>query len=218
MSAIAEFLKAAFTMPTLVFSVLLLFVIVYWSLSLLGGFDLEVLEGLGEVAEVAEVAEAGEGLIETPGFLAKAGFGDLPRSITWSLVILFGWITSYALNAFFPQVREIATRGLVLALAVGGVSLVLGVAATALAIQPLRKLAEANAGPLRRELVGKTCTIKTRSVDEGFGQAEVDDGAMLVQVRAAGPNEFTNGKKALISGYDREREVFRVVPLAEKPS
>lgn len=215
MSAIAEFLKAALTMPTLVFSVLLLLVVLYWSLSLLGGIDLEILEGLGEVAEAAE---AGEGLVETPGFLSKAGFGDLPRSITWSLVILFGWIASYALNAFFPQVREIATRGLVLALAVGGVSLVLGVAATALAVQPLRKLAEANAGTRRQELVGKTCTIKTRSVDERFGQAEVDDGAMLIQVRVEGPNAFTSGSKALVSGYDRKREVFLIVPYEEIPS
>lgn len=216
MSAIADFFQTAFTMPTLVFSVLLVLVIVYWSVSLLGVFDLEMLEGLGEVAEVAE---AGEGIIEeTPSFFSKAGFGDIPRSITWSLIVVFGWAASYALNAFFPQVREIATRGLVLALVVGGFSLVLGVAATALAIQPLRRLAEANAGPVRQELVGRVCTVKTRSVDERFGQAEVDDGSMLVQVRAEEPNTFTSGGKALISGYDREREVFLIAPYEEKPS
>ncbi len=219
MSAIAEFFQAAFTMPTLVFSVLLLLVIVYWSISLLGIFDLEMLEGLGEVAEMADAADAAEGWIEdAPSFLGKVGFGDLPRSITWSLIVAFGWVFSYGLNAFFPQVRELAMRGLALGLAVGAVSLVLGVGATALAIQPLRKLAEANAGVVREELVGRLCTVKTGRVDGRFGQAEVDKGAMLVQVRAEEPNVFRSGMKALIFEYDRKREVFLITPYEEKLS
>jgi hypothetical protein len=219
MSSIAEFFQTAFTMPTLVWSVLLVLVIVYWSISLLGVFDLGMLEGLGEIADVADAADAAEGLLEeTPGFFDKLGFGDVPRVVTWSLVVVFGWVFSYGLNVFFPQVRELATRGLVLALGVGGFALVLGIGATALAIQPLRKLAEANAGLVREELVGRLCTVKTGRVDSRFGQAEVDDGAMLVQVRAAEPNFFQRGMKALICEYDRQREVFLIAPYEEKSS
>lgn len=61
MTGIMDFLHQAFSMPTAVFSVLLILVIFYWTLAL-AGLDLGLFGGLGEAADGAS-----EGLVEGVG-------------------------------------------------------------------------------------------------------------------------------------------------------
>lgn len=220
MTEIQELLDYAFTMPTAIFSVLLSLVLVYWLVSLLGLFNLEMLdaaEGLAEGAAEGLAEGAAEGLAEageSGGFFRTMGFGDVPRSITWSLVIFFGWLFSLLATIYLPRYTDIATRGLmVVTVAVAALSLGLAVLATAVAIQPLRKVILAGYGTQRSDFVGRICTIKTLRVDDEFGQAEIDDGSSIIQVR--NPQQqyhFENGAQALIYEYDAAREVFYVMP------
>lgn len=237
MAGFQEFLDYAFTMPTAVFSVLLSLVILYWLLALTGLFSLEifdaadgVLEGAAEglvegaadglldgaegVADAADAADAGG---DSAGFFDRMGFGDVPRTITWSLVIFFGWLFSLAGTIYLPRFTEVATRGLaVVTIAVGAASLVLAVVATTVAIQPLRKVILAGYGTQRSDLVGRLCIVRTLRVDEDFGQAELDDGSSVIQVRNPQKYPFASGTKALIYDYDSEREVFYIMPAEEE--
>lgn len=227
MDALTQFLHDAFTLPTSIFSVLLILAALYWGVKLAGIFDLEMFEAMGDVAEAVgdgadaladgadalDAADAIDGLDDTPGFFDKFGFGDVPRSITWSLAIFFGWGLSFAGNHYFPQLREFAVRGLWVTGVIFAATLAGGAVLAAIAVQPLRRLMDAVPGTARRDLIGRVCTVRTLKVDDGFGQAEVDDGSMLVQVRTQDPAvSFTRGDKALIFHYDPAREVFLVAP------
>lgn len=224
MAGIQQFIDHAFSMPTAVFSVLLVLVILYWIVSLLGGLSLEMLEsadgmldGAAEglvdgAAEAADaLSEAAEGA-ERPGFFARFGFGEVPRSMTWSLVIFFAWLFSLAASVYVPGFAAIATRGLLAAALLGLASLALAIGATAVAVQPLRKLLLAGYGIQRNDLVGRLCTVRTLRVDDDFGQAELDDGSSLLQVRNPQNYDFQSGSKALIYEYDPAREVFYIMP------
>jgi hypothetical protein len=211
---IAEFFAHAFTLPTTVWSVLLILTVLYWASSLLGIFNLEILEGLLEISEASEGlggAEAG------PGFFEKTGFADIPRPFNWSLITFFGWTFSLLLSFYVPGYQALVARGLAYAVGLGFAALALAIVATAIAIQPLRRFMVTGLGPERADLVGRLCTVRTQRIDEKFGQAEVDDGAMLIQVRAPVPNDFHRGTRGLIFEYREDLEVFSITPYDEKP-
>lgn len=199
-----EVLQHAFMMPTVIFTVSMGFVVLYWAVSMMGIFSIEMFEG------VLDAAESVDGFSESPGLLDRAGFGDLPRPITWSLTLFFGWIFSLAGSLVVPGFQDLVTKGLVFTVGVGFATLALGVGATLLAIQPLRRLIGTGDGTERNDLIGRICTVRTQRVDESFGQAEVDDGAMVIQVRAATPNAFHRGAKARILDYNSENESFGI--------
>ncbi|HEX9731805.1 MAG TPA: hypothetical protein VGG06_07420 [Thermoanaerobaculia bacterium] len=220
MTGILEVLHHAFSMPTAIFSVLLILVILYWLVSLLGIFSLEMFEAAEGLADGAAdaLAEAGESLGEAaegerPGLLR--GFDDVPRSISWSLVVVFAWLFSLLATIYLPRYTEVAMQGLAAVAMVGAVSLMLAVAVTAVALQPLRKVLVAGYGPSRHDLVGRVCVVRTQSVTDDFGQAELDDGGSILQVRNPQHYDFTGGSRGLIYEYDPAREVFYIMPMED---
>ncbi len=244
--SLSEFIDAAFSLPTAIFSVLLILISLYWLLSFFTGLNFDMLEGLegaaeGAVEGIAEgAAEAlGEGLGESlgaglgevadgadgahggsshHGLMGMLGIGEVPVSITFSLLIFFAWLFTYAGMELLPQMKQLALKGAVLALVVTAAAITLAVTATAVAIKPVRKLMVPAPARRRRELVGRLCRVTTQRVDENFGQAELhDDGAsLLLQVRARLPNELRRNSQALIFDYDKDREVFLVTAARDQ--
>ena len=229
----SEFFNIVFSLPTAVFTWPLMLVTLYWGLSLTGLFSAEglhvdgaldgaaeaVTEGLAQVGDALPdgALEAHGGVHESHRWSIGLGFGDVPRSFSWSLMVLFGWIFSLAGSYYVPGFKELATRGLWLALVLAGVSLALATVATAIALKPLRRALEVGLGPERRDLLGRVCTITTQRVDQSFGQAELDDGSSLIQVRNREGADLGRGSQAVIFDYDAEREVFWVAPLDLAP-
>ena len=239
-----EFLAAAFTMPTTVFSVLLGLAMVYWLAVILGLFDLGIFEGLfegaveGTVEGVAEgmaegVAEGmaeglaegvAEGVVEgaadgsadalagRPGCLGALAVGEVPVTISGTLLAVFAWLFSYGGAALLAKV---AIGGTVIVVGLGVTAVVVAFALTSLATRPLRKLFEMPQVTMSRDLVKRICKLTTLRVDERFGQADVEDeGAdLLVQVRCRRKNDMTRGDRAIIYEYDAAREVFWIAPL-----
>ncbi|MEM6793092.1 MAG: hypothetical protein AAF725_03880 [Acidobacteriota bacterium] len=233
-----HFLDIVFSLPTALFSWPLLLVIAYW-ISALAGFNAEGLgaEGALEVgvdgaleAGVDGAAESFAGgsegiglehhdgsLISTvdgsPGFFDDLSFGDVPRSITWSLAVLIGWSLSLLGVYFVPGFETFAARGAWAGLGLAGLSLALAMPLTLVAIQPLRKALEAGRGPERSDLLGQMCTVTTQRVDDRFGQAELEDGSSLIQVRDRLGRDLARGQRAVIFDYDPKAEVFFIAPV-----
>ncbi|MEM1177460.1 MAG: hypothetical protein AAGM22_03890 [Acidobacteriota bacterium] len=172
---------------------------------------------LGDMLPEGSLESAPAGAESMPSALHHFGMGGVPRTYTGSLMILFGWIFSVLGSYHVPGFQELATRGLWVALLLAAGSLVLATAATAVAIQPLRKAMEAGQGPKRRDLIGQVCTITTQRVDQNFGQAELADGSSLIQVRQRDAAELSRGSKAVIFDYDADHEFFWVSPLELDP-
>lgn len=236
----SEILSAAFSLPTAVFTWLLMPITLYWLVAVLGVFNIDWMEGMEGAAEgAAEHAaesladgfhhavsegvldveaslEGAHGALEADGrggFFKTAGFGDVPRSISWSLIVFFGWLTSLLATLHLPGFQQLTTRGLGVATLLGVASLLVALVATAIAIQPLRRLILAGFGPTRSDLLGTTCTVTTARVDRHFGQAEALEGASILQVRNTGDAVLTRGDQAIIFDFDAEREVYLIAPV-----
>ena len=172
-------------------------------------------DGLAAAADGhAHALEAKSHMLEGPSFHEHAGLGDVPRTFSWSLMVLFSWLMSLGGSYFIPGFQDLATRGLVVASLLAAGIFAVAVMITAAAMKPVQRAMSAGGGTRSGELVGQTCTIRTQRVDRNFGQAEVDQGAMVIQVRSAEPDAGLKfGGKAVIYQYDPERGVYWVSPL-----
>lgn len=208
-----------FSFPMVVFSVPLVFVVMYWLIYVVGGLDLDflesstgLLEGGGEVIDSS--IEAAEGLVkggDSRGVLSRyLRLGEVPLTVIGSAWVILGFavtfLTLYGLQgiSFLPS---------------GILSLTAGVAgATALTRPLLTPIVPVFASNLARErstLVGELCNLTTGRVDGGFGQAEVFLGGdhLVFQVRCDSPNTMKRGGQALMVSYDERREAFIIEPV-----
>ncbi|MGF1509690.1 MAG: glycine zipper family protein [Myxococcota bacterium] len=231
------FLYTITTFPTVVFTVLLGFAMLYWGLVMVGGVDVD---GWGSGSEAVfdagdgalEALDAGDGAMDAAegalepsstgtggglmAVLSWFGLRRMPLSVTMSVVILVAWVVSYfATKALLPALTSFLPVGIASGL-VGLGSLLAALPATALASVPLEPLFRFHRAEDNASLVGKTCRIQTGSVDDRSGAAVVVDGdsSDIIQVRCR-PGHLRRGETALIVDYDRLRNVFLVEPMPE---
>ncbi len=175
-------------------------------------------EGMAEGATEGVTEGATGGSVDgalggRPGCLGLLAVGEVPVTISGTMLIVFAWLFSYGGATLLAKV---GAAGTLVAAGLGLGAFALAVAATSLAIRPLRKLFRMAPVTLRRDLVKRICKLTTLRVDEKFGQAEVDDddgAALLVQVRCQRKNDMTRGDRAVIYQYDAAHEVFWIAPL-----
>ncbi len=170
-------------------------------------------EGLAEgVAEGATDGATDAVLAGRPGCLGLLAVGEVPVSISGTLLIVFAWLFSYGGTSLLARV---AVGGTLVAAGLGVVAFALALGATSVATRPLKKLFRIAPVTTNRDLVKRLCKLTTLRVDEKFGQAEVDDkgSVLLVQVRCRRKNDMTRGDRAIIYEYDAAYEVFWIAPL-----
>ncbi|GAA4243306.1 hypothetical protein [Dactylosporangium darangshiense] len=139
--------------------------------------------------------------------VVDVGLSGVPVAVGLSVVVLVGWFVSLA--------GATLVDGALLGVVVLVVALVVAWLAARLLVVPLRRLFPATSGDSRTAFVGRTCVIRTGTVTEAFGQAEVtaaDGSSAIVQVRQTGADTFTAGSTAVIYEYDRDGEFFWIVP------
>lgn len=207
----SDFLAAAFTFPTLLFSALLIAVAVFWLLVLFSGVGADFLDGDVEVGDGADAA----GVTGFAGFMAAIGLGGVPASVPLSLVVAVGWFASLSGKALTGGLALAGPLAVVADVALLVAALLCGWLVTRVLVRPLRRLLPPEDVPTRRDFVGRTCVIRTGRVSRDFGQAEVtapDGSSAIVQVRQTGDEPLRAGSTALIFEYDADGEFFWVMP------
>jgi hypothetical protein len=196
-----SFLDAASSFPSVIYTVLLGVVLVFWLLSLIGIVDLDsgpVIEA--ELHTDADVDEIGD----LASYLVALGLNGVPFSVVLSLLVLVSWtVTCLAAMWLLPLVPTSLLR-IVAGLVVMLFALAVAIPVTARLIRPLRGLFVAHTAISNAALVGQACKVLTASVDEKFGRAEVAMRGASVNIRvwAETPNTLGKGSLARILDYD----------------
>ncbi len=216
--------------PTVVFTGLLGLVLLYWVFVILGALDIDLfhadadglLEGLDGVDAAAGVADAVDGSLEAAdgldahahgaaGLLHALKLRRAPATVTFSLVVFFGWVFTYFgvtyLSSTLGAVMPTWLFSTLVLLAASLLSLPL----TSLATKPLEKVFTITPARKRIDLVGSEVRIRTGSVSGTFGQAEVENGGteLIINVRNDS-GDLHRGDRALIIDFDREKEAYIV--------
>ncbi|BBA98049.1 hypothetical protein RVR_4088 [Actinacidiphila reveromycinica] len=155
------------------------------------------------------------------GLLAAAGLDGVPVTVVLSLLIALGWFLSLAGSAalngagLHGPARAAADAALIAAALAGAWT------GAWVLVRPLRRLFPYERPPSRADFVGLVCVVRTGTVTERFGQAEVtapDGSTAIVQVRrpaddTGGP--LAAGRTALLYDYDPQGGFFWAAPYQD---
>lgn len=201
-----EFLQTALTFPTLLYSVLLAFCVIYWLLAATGLMDLDALDGLlGDDGDSHHASDSA-------GLLARLGLGGVPIMIVLTVLSFFGWTVTYFVHLLVLQHLPAPLRML------GGIAtlvgaLVPGVFVTSLLLRPVRKLMVKLRPPVAPHILGRVGTVISPEVDGNQGRAEFADGGagLILQVRVAPPGRFLRGDRVVLLEHDATANTYLVI-------
>ena len=207
--------------PSVVYTVLLGVVLVYWLLAIIGlvdfeaGADVDIGADAADAGDIGDAGDGGpEGLSGLAAWLVAFGLNGVPFSIVVSLLALVGWfLTGMASLTLLPLVpdalRWAAGAGVLLAAAA------LSIVIAAQLVRPMRGLFVTHRAISNAALVGQVCKVLTGVVDERQGRAEVAQRGAGINIRvwAPAPNSLRRGDAALITEYDSARQRYRIDAL-----
>jgi hypothetical protein len=148
------------------------------------------------------------------GIWSGLGLGAVPITISVSIILIVCWSGSLLAMHYLIEGSSIAGWAPAVLLPV---VLLLSLPIAALLVRPLAPVFALREGKSNSDYVGHTCTISTGRVDDGFGQATVEDGGtvLVIAVRCDRPGKLGRGDKALIIEFDPARQAYVVEPSAD---
>ncbi|WP_448566570.1 DUF1449 domain-containing protein [Thalassotalea ganghwensis] len=196
--------------PSLIYSVLLGVVIVYWLVGLFGVVDLD-LSGDMEVDLDADAATSVSGLT---GLFLTFGLTGIPFTLVISILILVCWLISFYSQHYILALLPDGWLYYLFGTVSGLVVFIISLPITALIIRPLKGMFKSAETVTSQHLVGLEAIIATSIVNADFGQARIShNGAeILVNVRCAPDQILSQGDCAVVVDYLQDQHVYVVAP------
>ena len=208
--------------PTIVFTGLVMFVTLYWVVSLMGMADTDTIDAsdLAGDTSIADLSSAGF----VTGLMLKFGLYGVPLLIILSLVSLIGWLFSYVYTSFLHQWIDSGILYYVFGTGALVFVLIVSMWLTGIIISPIRKniakIPKRNAA----SNIGKTAIVRTLSVTDKHGEAELHDGGagLILKIRqdntlnASNEHPLKQGDKVVLVAYLSEINAYQVAPINDK--
>ncbi|MFT7559388.1 MAG: hypothetical protein ACI93R_001299 [Flavobacteriales bacterium] len=209
------FYQICSSFPTVIFTCLLFFMVLYWVLAVLGMVEIEVLDFMieGDMGEGSDL----DSLSVMAGLLLKLGLNGVPLTIVLSLIALIGWLFSFfVVYIVYPYVPGDILKLLVSIPVFVGVTYVAALV-TARFIKPLRPIFKAANQEYVKEILGQAAIVRTGRVDASFGEAVFEDGGagLIVKVRSFNEEVFKRGDKVILLEYVKEKNIYKVISEKE---
>jgi len=194
---VEHFLINITSYPTVIYTTLLLIILLFWLLTVIGLFEMDILD----VDIDPDTSEVGGAL----GVLVTLGLTGVPFTLVLSILILYSWtlcsiITSLSGIIYLDNNFLTFLLNTFILFITGAISIPL----TAKTINPLRPLFRSiNQGPTQETLMGKRARVRTTKIDNISGQVECSrDGASLIlNARADGTHQYMYGETVIIIDY-----------------
>lgn len=203
--------------PTIVFTGLVMFVTLYWVVSLLGMADMDSVD-VGESGSDAAVSDLSSTGFFT-GLMLKFGLYGVPLVIILSLISLIGWLLSYLYTSFLHQNFDSGVLYYVFGTGALIFVLVVSMWLTGMIISPIRKNIARIPKRNSANNVGKIAIVRTLSVTDKHGEAELNDGGagLILKVRSDNSTSLLKkGDRVMLVAYLEEKNTYRVAPVEDK--
>ena len=203
--------------PTIVFTGLVMFVTLYWVVSLLGIADMDSVD-VGESGSDAAVSDLSSTGFFT-GLMLKFGLYGVPLVIILSLVSLIGWLLSYLYTSFLHQNFDSGVLYYVFGTGALIFVLVVSMWLTGIIISPIRKNIARIPKRNSANNVGKIAIVRTLSVTDKHGEAELNDGGagLIVKVRSDNSTSLLKkGDRVMLIAYLEETNTYQVARVEDK--
>ena len=196
-----QFIEYCFTGPIFPSTVLMILILLYGLMVVAGAVNLDLFD--------FDVDLDIEGPITSVGFVALRflNFGNVPIMIWVTIFGLLWWIISILLWAFFDQASNPLGSASLQVLR----NVVIAVAATKVATDPMRKFFDHTDNYKPLDLVGQECEVTTFEVTKEAGQAKfkTDAAPLLIDVRIE-DGVLSKGDRATIIDFDPETKIYSI--------
>lgn len=211
------FYEICSSFPTVLFTALLVFSILYWVLAVLGLLEIDILDFDIPDGDISEFGDELNNLNVMSGLLLRLGLNGVPFTIVITMIALIGWVLSFLVVYFtYPFIPGDILEFLV------GIPVLVGVLyvsamVTAKIIKPLRPIFQATNQQVEKTILGQIGTVRTGRVDKKFGEVIVEDGgaSLLVKVRPYKDEEFKRGDRVVLLEYDSVENIYKVISEAD---
>ncbi|WP_201553110.1 MULTISPECIES: OB-fold-containig protein [Psychrobacter] len=203
--------------PTIIFTGLVMFVTLYWVVSLLGMADMDSVD-LGESGGDAEVSTLSSTGFFT-GLMLKFGLYGVPLIIILSLISLIGWLLSYLYTSFLHQYFDSGVLYYLFGTGALIFVLVVSMWLTGIIISPIRKNIAKIPKRNSSNNVGKIAVVRTLSVTDKHGEAELNDGGagLILKIRSdTNDGLLKQGDRVMLVEYLKDANTYRVVVVEDK--
>jgi len=216
-SKMDPFYQNVLSFPTVFFSIILVFCILFWLVAILGFLEISFLDipepefDLGGDTDVPSTPDA------VAGIILKLGLNGVPFTVIITLITLLGWFISY----YIVHLTADYIPGGIIYYLVGLVILVVAIYIAALItakiIKPLRPLFKSMEQDVEKLVMGQVAIVRTSRVDNNFGEATLEDGGagLILKIRSSEENNYKQGDRVVLIEYNKELNVFRVVSEEE---
>ena len=199
------FLSEVFSFPTILFTIPLIVLMLFWLMAFAGLVDIEIFDIDGD-------ADSGDSALG--GWLETFGLNGVPLTVALTLVDIYAFAFTYLARKYLTPLFD----GILSATAIGFIvamfAVIVAIPIAALCCKPLRKIFHTHEAVSKKDLDGVICTVTTQTVTESFGQATADDG-MVYTVRANTPNDLCKGTRIVLLEYCKEHDSYIVASEAE---
>ena len=203
--------------PTIIFTGLVMFVTLYWVVSLLGMADMDSVD-LGESGGDADVSTLSSTGFFT-GLMLKFGLYGVPLIIILSLISLIGWLLSYLYTSFLHQYFDSGVLYYLFGTGAFIFVLVVSMWLTGIIISPIRKNIAKIPKRNSSNNVGKIAVVRTLSVTDKHGEAELNDGGagLILKIRSdSNDGLLKQGDRVMLVEYLKDANTYRVVVVEDK--
>ena len=203
--------------PTIIFTGLVMFVTLYWVVSLLGMADMDSVD-LGESGGDADVSTLSSTGFFT-GLMLKFGLYGVPLIIILSLISLIGWLLSYLYTSLLHQYYDSGVLYYLFGTGALIFVLVVSMWLTGIIISPIRKNIAKIPKRNSSNNVGKIAVVRTLSVTDKHGEAELNDGGagLILKIRSdTNDGLLKQGDRVMLIEYLDEANTYRVAVVEDK--
>lgn len=203
--------------PTIIFTGLVMFVTLYWVVSLLGMADMDSVD-LGESGGDADVSTLSSTGFFT-GLMLKFGLYGVPLIIILSLISLIGWLLSYLYTSLLHQYFDSGVLYYLFGTGALIFVLVVSMWLTGIIISPIRKNIAKIPKRNSSNNVGKIAVVRTLSVTDKHGEAELSDGGagLILKIRSdTNDGLLKQGDRVMLIEYLDEANTYRVAVVEDK--
>ena len=200
--------------PTIIFTALVMFVTLYWIVSLLGMTDMDVVD-IGDAGDMGDMSSTGF----LSGLLHKFGLYGVPLIVILTLISLIGWPLSYLYTSLLHQYFDSGVFYYLFGTGAFILVLVIAMWLTGLIIAPIRKNIANTPRRNASNNIGKIAIVRTLSVTDIHGEAELNDGGagLILKIRADKNSDvLKQGDAVVLVDYINEANVYKVKPVKDK--
>lgn len=212
--AMDPFYQICASFPTVIFTVLLFFCVLYWALAVIGLVDIDALDF--DVPDDFDIGNSGDDLSNLnvmSGLLLKLGLNGVPFTIVITCIALLGWMLSFTLVYFVNPLVPGALLEFLIGIPLFIATTYVATMITATIIKPLRPIFKAANQQVKRDILGHVAIVRTGRVDSNFGEATVENGGagLIVKIRPYKNEQFNRGDKVILLEHVASENIYKVI-------